>query len=99
MATWVGLIVCELFVPGAVSLKDKRRAVKSFVDRVHRRFRVSVAETGLHDLHQRSEISMAVVSASEAEVERLVDALRRMGDELHEAVISRWDAQVIEGVG
>jgi len=99
MATWVGLVVCELFVPGAVSLKDKRREVKSFVDRVHKRFRVSVAETGLHDLHQRSEISMAVVAASEGEVERLLAALRRMGDELSGAVVSRWDDQVIEGVG
>jgi len=99
MATWVGLAVCELFVPGAVSLKDKRREVKSFVDRVHKRFRVSVAETGLHDLHQRSEISMAVVAASESEVERMLEALRGMGDELHGAVVSRWDDQVIEGVG
>jgi uncharacterized protein len=95
MATWLGLVRCELYVPGARSLKDKRRAVKSLVDKMHARFRVSVAETGLHDLHQRAEISIAAVAGTEADVEHLMDSLRAMADDLSEALIAHWDSQIL----
>jgi uncharacterized protein YlxP (DUF503 family) len=98
MTAWVGVIACELMVPGAVGLKDKRRAVKSLVERMHRRCRVSVAETGLHDLHQRAEISVAVVAGSEGELERLLEALRALARELPEAVVAHWDERVIAGL-
>jgi hypothetical protein len=42
---------------------------------------------------------MAVVAGSEGEVERLLAALRGMAEDLSGAVVSRWDDQVIEGVG
>lgn len=98
MTAWVGLISCELMVPGAEGLKDKRRAVKSLVERMHRRCRVSVAETGLHELHQRAEVSVAVVAGSESELERLLQALRALATDLPEAVVAHWDEQVIAGL-
>jgi uncharacterized protein len=96
MTMWLGLVSCELVVPGARSLKEKRRAVRSLVDRMYRRHRVSVAETGLHDLHQRAEISIAVVGRSEAEVERLLASLRGMTDDLHDAAVAHWEEQVMD---
>ena len=42
----VGILQFELLVPGATSLKDKRRVVKSVKDRLHREHLVSVAEVG-----------------------------------------------------
>lgn len=98
MTAWVGLISCELMVPGAEGLKDKRRAVKSLVERMHRRCRVSVAETGLHELHQRAEVSVAVVAGSEGELERLLEALRSLTHDLPEAVVAHWHEQVIAGL-
>ncbi len=96
MPTWVGLIRCELFLPGAQSLKDKRRTVRSLVERMHRRYRVSVAETGLHDLHQRAEISVAAVTGNRTQLEHLLDGLRRSADELQEAVVASWESDVLE---
>ena len=58
----VGVTVFELHLPASRSLKDKRRVVKSLIDRVHQRYRLSVAETGFHDLHQRAEIAVAAVT-------------------------------------
>jgi uncharacterized protein len=98
MTAWVGVISCELMVPGAEGLKDKRRAVKSLVERMHRRCRVSVAETGFHDLHQRAEVTAAVVAGSEGELERLLEALRGLARELPEAVVAHWDERVIGGL-
>jgi hypothetical protein len=91
MGLHVGVVRLELYVPGARGLKDKRRAVKSLVDRMHKRFRISVAETDLHELHQRAEIGLAVVTASGAELERLLDQLRRLAEDSTDAVVSCWE--------
>ena len=96
MTMWLGLVTCELVVPGARSLKEKRRSVRSLVDRMYRRHRVSVAETGHHDLHQRAEISIAVVAGSQAEVDRLLASLRGMTDDLHDASVAMWEEQVMD---
>ena len=58
----VGLLQLEILVPDAMSLKDKRRAVKSLKDRIRNRFNVSVAEVGLLDSLRQSEIGVALVS-------------------------------------
>lgn len=91
MAIHVGVVRLELYIPGARSLKDKRRAVKSLVDRMHHRYRVSVAETGFHELHQRAEVAVAVVAAAEAELEHLLGSLRRLSEESNEAMLTAWE--------
>jgi len=95
MGIHVGVVSLELHVPGARSLKDKRRAVRSLIERMHRRFRVSVAETGYHDLHQRAEVSLAVVAADGGELERLLDGLRGLAEETPDAVLLRWQPRLL----
>ena len=94
----VGISSFELHLPASRSLKDKRRVVKSLVDRIHQRFRVSIAETDFHDLHQRAEISMAVVTNSETEMENLMEEVRGLVDSEPEAYLTRWDPQILEGL-
>jgi uncharacterized protein len=93
----VGISSFELHLPSSRSLKDKRRVVKSLVDRIHQRFRVSIAETDFHDLHQRAEISMAVVTNREVEMENLMEEIRSLVESLPEAYLTRWDPQILEG--
>lgn len=93
----VGISSFELHLPASRSLKDKRRVVKSLVDRIHQRFRVSIAETDFHDLHQRAEISMAVVTNREAEMENLMEEIRSLVENVPEAYLTRWDPQILEG--
>jgi len=92
----VAVAVCELHLPQARSLKDKRRVVKSLVERIHRRFRLSVAETDFHDLHQRSEISMAAVGQGEGELDDLLHRLRQLFDSEMDAVVTHWEPRFIE---
>ena len=69
----VGISVFELHLPTSRSLKDKRRVVKSLIERVHQRYRLSIAETDFHDLHQRAEIAIAAVSAGgESEMDKMM---------------------------
>jgi uncharacterized protein len=93
----VGVSSFELHLPASRSLKDKRRVVKSLVDRIHQRFRVSVAETDFHDLHQRAEISVAAVTNGEGEMESLMEQIRSLVDREPEAFLTHWDPQILEG--
>lgn len=93
-----GITVFELHLPESRSLKDKRRVVKSLIDRVHQRYRVSIAETGFQDLHQRAEIAIAVViSGSDSEMENLMEQVRNLVESDPEVYLTRWDPQILEG--
>jgi uncharacterized protein len=92
----VGVVSFELHLPDSRSLKDKRRVVKSLIERMHQRYRISVAETAFHDLHQRAEISLAAVTVREADAERLLENLREMVESQPEIWLTRWDPQVLE---
>ena len=58
----VGVLQVELSIPDAMSLKDKRRVVKSLKDRIAHGHNVSIAEVGALDEHRRSILGMAMVS-------------------------------------
>ena len=92
----VGLSRFELHLPHARSLKEKRKVVKSVVDRLHERYRVSVMESGFHDLHQRAEVAVAYLAGSESELDRMAAEMRRLVDDLPEAMVSQWDDEVME---
>lgn len=92
----IGISVFELHLPQARSLKQKRKVVKSLVDRIHRHFRVSIAETDYHDLHQRAEMGIAAIVRSDHEGHRLMDAIREMIDREHEATLVAWEPQFLE---
>lgn len=95
----VGISVFELHVPASRGLKEKRKVVKSLIDRIHKRFRVSIAETDHHDLRQRAEISVAVIGQDWADGERLLEAVRNLVESEPEAMLTSWDPQILEGVG
>ncbi|MEM1204742.1 MAG: DUF503 domain-containing protein [Acidobacteriota bacterium] len=92
----VGVSVFELHLPYAQSLKGKRKVVKSLVEKVHSRFRVSIAETGFQDLHQRAEISLALVAQNDSDAERMLDALRDAIFEQTDAMVLGWDPEILE---
>lgn len=77
----IGVLELSLAIPGAMSLKDKRRAVKSLKDRLGARHNISVAEVDHLDEHRRSLIAIAMVSNNRRFVEsclsKIVDEVRR----------------------
>lgn len=93
----VGISIFELHLPACRSLKGKRKVVKGLIDRIHHRFRVSIAETDFHDLHQRAEISIAIVSQSPFELDRILEEIRGVVDGVEpDAFLTRWEPQVLE---
>lgn len=76
----VGVLQVEIAIEDAMSLKDKRRVVKSLKDRIAHRHNVSVAEVGALDEHRRSILGFAMVGNDgryiEGALSKLVDFIR-----------------------
>jgi uncharacterized protein YlxP (DUF503 family) len=69
MPTTVGLVHLELNIAQAMSLKDKRRILKGFKDRVAAAFNVSVAEVDRQDSHRWAVLAVAMVGSDRQYVE------------------------------
>lgn len=74
-------------IPGARSLKDRRRVVRSFKDRVHSRLRLSVAEVGALERYQEAVLGIAVVANEAARCDELLASAAGMAGSLRDAVL------------
>ncbi len=84
---FVGVLRLTFQIPSARSLKDRRRAVRSFKDRVASRLRLSVAEVGGLNEHRRAVLGVAVVSKDAARCDELLASAAAMADGLRDAVL------------
>lgn len=69
MSVSLGYLELRLHVPQAMNLKDKRRIVKGFKDRLRHGFNVSVAEIEGQDTHRSAVLAVAMVGTDHAYVE------------------------------
>jgi uncharacterized protein YlxP (DUF503 family) len=77
VALYVLALAVDVRIPEAHSLKEKRSVIRTIVDGARRRFGASTAETGLHDVHQRSELGFVVVAESVGHATELIDSVER----------------------
>jgi uncharacterized protein len=84
---FVGVLRLSLRIAGARSLKDRRRVVRSFKDRVQARLRISVAEVGGLNDHQSAVIGVAVVANEAARCDELLACAASMAASLRDAVL------------
>ena len=84
----VGVLQVTLDIPSAFSLKEKRKVVKSLVERTRHRFNVAVAEVDDHDLYNRAKIGMSAVANEGTVVNSILD---KALDALESAAAGRAD--------
>ncbi len=92
---FVGVLRLTLQIPGARSLKDRRKVVRSFKDRVQARLRISVAEVGGLDVHQLAIIGVSAVSNEAARVDELLASAASMAGTLRDAVLVDRRSEII----
>jgi hypothetical protein len=92
---FVGVLRLWIRIPSARSLKDRRRVVRSFKDRVQSRLRASVAEVGDADRHQHAVLGVAYVSNSAARVEEILAAAASMAGNLRDGVLVDRATEII----
>lgn len=71
----VGVARVTFRLHGNQSLKEKRKVVKSLIDKSRHRFNVSVAEVADQNLHQRATIGIAVIGSDGRILNSLLDRI------------------------
>lgn len=77
----VGVLTLELFLGEASTLKEKRRVLKSLLEKMKSRFNVAVAEVDRQDQHKFSTVGISCVSNSTAHVHSMLQAVVRFVEE------------------
>ena len=75
---WIGWLELDLLLGDVRSLKQKRSLVRPVIAELQRKFNISVAETGSHDLHRRASIGVAMASADRAHAVDVLDSAERL---------------------
>lgn len=83
----VGVLTLDLFFPHARCLKDKRRVLHGFKDRV-RRHNVALAELDFQDLWQRSRLGVVTLNSHQTAVEEVLARVLAEASGLLEAEVS-----------
>lgn len=73
----LGICHVTVHLPETHSLKEKRRTVKSIIQRVRTRFNVSIAEVGNQDVWQTAEIGFVAVSTSGQHADQSMQSVLR----------------------
>ncbi|TAL17121.1 MAG: DUF503 domain-containing protein [Frankiales bacterium] len=85
---FIGSLALDLLLGDVHSLKEKRSVVRPIVAELRRRHEVSAAEAGHLDLHRRTLIGVAVVSADAHHCREVLTACERL-------VADRPDVEVL----
>ncbi|WP_283134336.1 DUF503 domain-containing protein [Rhizohabitans arisaemae] len=76
---YIGALTLDILLGDVHSLKQKRSVVRPLIAEVRRRYpAVAVGETGHLDLHRRTEIGIAVVSAEAGNCSEVLDGCERL---------------------
>ncbi|MBP8129158.1 MAG: DUF503 domain-containing protein [Candidatus Hydrogenedentes bacterium] len=91
----IGVLHIDLLIPGARSLKDKRRVIKSLKERLRHRFNCSIAETDFHDLWGRARLTAVVVSAEGRHANEQLNEIVRYASLDHAAVMADYRIEML----
>jgi hypothetical protein len=92
---FVGVSRIVLQIPGARSLKERRKVVKSFKDRVRARLSVSIAEVGDVERYQVATFGVAVVSSDSSHVSEMLSRVAAMAGSLSDAVLADVATEIV----
>ena len=93
MFVGVGRLVIQ--IPGAQTIKDRRRVVKSFKDRLRAKLPVSVAEVGDLEALQVATLGLAIVANETGRCHEILAAALSMARVLPDAVLCDVRTEVL----
>lgn len=91
----MGVLQIELLFPDALSLKDKRRVMKSLRDRLHRRHLCAVGEVGGLGQLRRGVLGVSVVTAEAARCSAVLEAAMRLVSGVSDARVGEVSRRVM----
>jgi len=85
MVVGTGRIIFRLYYCN--SLKEKRKIVKSIIQRIKNKFNISIAETGHNDTLSLAEIGFSLTGNDRRKINSQIDKVFSMADSLNLAEI------------
>ncbi len=77
------------------SLKEKRKILKSIINRIKTKFNISIAETGMNDNYGWCEIGFSVTGNDRQQINSTMDKVIEMADNMGLAQITQTDIEII----
>jgi uncharacterized protein YlxP (DUF503 family) len=87
----IGVLTLEMFFPYAHSLKDKRRILHGFKDRVRSRYNVALAEIDYQDKWQRALLAVVTLSGRAGVVDTILGKVLADAGRLEEGEVTGHD--------
>ena len=92
---FVGVLRLTFHIPHARSLKDKRRVVLRFRDRIRSRYCVSIAEVEAQDKLQTAVFGVSVVSSDAAVCDAVLEQVARAAETQEDAVLTARQTELV----
>jgi uncharacterized protein YlxP (DUF503 family) len=90
----VGVLHVECGLPATQSIKDKRRIVKSVLDRLHHRFNVAAAEVTHQESWRRAGLAIACVSTDTRHADSVLARVAREIEHHGELVLLDYSTEM-----
>lgn len=87
----IGVLTLEMFFPYARSLKDKRRILHGFKDRVRSRYNVALAEIDYQDKWQRAILAVVTLNSQAGMVDSVLAKVLADAGRLEEGEVAGHD--------
>jgi uncharacterized protein len=92
----VAVVLFELHIEFAQSLKEKRMVVRSLKDKLRRRFNLSVNEVAFQDLHQRTRIALSLVADRRDNADSVLDTVQMFVESHAGARVMGWTVEKLD---
>jgi uncharacterized protein YlxP (DUF503 family) len=92
---FVAVICADIQIGEKNSLKEKRKILRSVIDRLKNKFNVSVAEVGHQDKWQRAVIGFAIVSNDNAHANSSADKVINFLHSVPDIHVIKIDLEII----
>lgn len=86
-------VTLRVRAPWCHSLKDKRSLVRQLTSALTKRFHLSCAESGLQDVHDQIELTLAQLAFDAAQAERMQEEYLRFVEGATEAEVFSWEVE------
>jgi uncharacterized protein len=90
----VGVLHVECGLPATQSIKDKRRIIKSVLDRLHHRFNVAAAEVTHQESWRRAGLAVACVSTDTRHADSVLARVAREIEHHGELVLLDYSTEM-----
>jgi uncharacterized protein YlxP (DUF503 family) len=91
----IGVCTADLYLPTTQSLKDKRRIIKSIIEKIRAKFNVSISEVDYQDQWGKATLGIAIVTTDSAYAQQVLNAATKVIDQNSEAEIYNLSVEIL----